>query len=285
MLPRAELGAFLRSRRDRIRPEDVGFASGAGLRRVPGLRREELAHLAGVSVDYYVRLEQGRNHSASDAVLNAVADALRLDADERAHLFRLARPPRPGGRPAPGHRTPPPKVRPGVQQLLDAIDSPALALGHRMDVRAWNRLACALITDFARLPPARRNLARLHLLDAEIGARYPDRDFIAREVVGHLRSAAGQHPDDPQLDHLIDELRAHSAEFRHHWALHTIKTKSYGRKRINHPVAGPLTLAFELTAFPADPDLALLAYTAAPGSREAEALRLLASWGSPVPPR
>ncbi|NGN70391.1 helix-turn-helix domain-containing protein [Streptomyces sp. A7024] len=283
MQPRAELGAFLRSRRDRIRPEDVGYASGAGARRVPGLRREELAHLAGVSVDYYVRLEQGRNHSASDAVLNAVADALRLDADERAHLFRLARPPRPGPGPSSG-RPPPlpplPAVRPGVQQLLDAIDSPALALGHRMDVLAWNRLACALITDFARLPPDHRNLARLHLTDPEIGARYPERDFIAREVVGHLRLAAGQHPDDSELSRLIAELTVESAEFRHHWALHTVKTKSYGRKRINHPVAGPLSLSFELTTFPQDPDLALLAYTAAPDSREAEALRLLASWGS-----
>ncbi len=269
-----ELGAFLRSRRARVRPEEAGFASGAGKRRVPGLRREELAHLAGVSVDYYVRLEQGRNHSASDAVLGAVAEALRLDADERAHLFRLARPGRPGSRDGPPAPTAEPP-RAGMRHLLDWISAPALALGRRMDVLAWNRPATRLITDFSRLAPRERNLSRLHLLDPVIGARYPDRDMVARETVGHLRIAAGAHPDDPLLAELVEELRRESVEFETHWQRHTVRTKAYGIKLIDHPEAGRLALSYELTRFPQDPEVSLLVYTAAPGSREEAALRLL----------
>ncbi|WP_326813368.1 helix-turn-helix domain-containing protein [Streptomyces scopuliridis] len=176
MRKQGELGDFLRSRRARIRPEDVGFASGSGQRRVPGLRREELAHLAGVSVDYYKRLEQGRNHSVSDAVLGAVADALRLDQDERDHLFRLARPRKavtgtPGGDGA----------RPEIQRLLDWISAPALVMGRRMDVLAWNRPVCGLITDFGRLPPPERNLTRLHLLEPD------DRQTLSRSRHGRPR--------------------------------------------------------------------------------------------------
>ncbi|MFC9425901.1 helix-turn-helix transcriptional regulator [Streptomyces sp. NPDC056987] len=268
-----ELGEFLRSRRARIRPEDVGFASGSGLRRVPGLRREELAHLAGVSVDYYVRLEQGRNRSVSDAVLGAVADALRMDRDERDHLFRLARP----RKAATGEPSGDGGVRPETRRLLDWISAPALVLGRRMDVLAWNRPVCGLITDFGRLPPRERNLCRLHLLDAEIGGRYPDRDMIAREAVGHLRIAAGVFPDDPELWELVDELKARSPEFRHHWARHTVRTKAFGLKRIDHPEAGPLTLSYEITHFPQDTELSLLVYTAAPGTREERVLRKLAA--------
>ncbi|MFJ6571238.1 helix-turn-helix transcriptional regulator [Streptomyces sp. NPDC091292] len=274
-----ELGEFLRSRRARIRPADVGFASGAGPRRVPGLRREELAHLAGVSVDYYVRLEQGRNRGASDAVLNAVADALRLDQDERAHLIRLARPQEaPGEDPGAGAAGVGglAVTRPGVQHLLDWIAAPALVMGHRMDVLAWNRSVCALITDFAALPPRERNLCRLHLLDDEIGARYPDREMIAREAVGHLRIAAGRFPQDPELWRLVGELTAHSPEFRNHWERHTVRTKSYGVKRVDHPAAGPLSLTYEITRFPQDPELSLLVYTAPPGSREEKALLTMA---------
>ncbi|MER5550982.1 helix-turn-helix transcriptional regulator [Streptomyces sp. NPDC002793] len=272
MRPQGELGDFLRSRRARIRPEDAGFASGAGVRRVPGLRREELSHLAGVSVDYYVRLEQGRNHSASDAVLGAIADALRLDGDERAHLFRLARPRAgdAGGREESGE-----PVRAEVRRLLDWISAPALAIGRRMDVLAWNRPAGRLITDFGRLAPRERNLCRLHLVDTEIGSRYPDRDLIAQEVVGHLRIAAGIHPDDPLLWELVDELKQHCAEFVHHWSRHTVRTKSYGVKRVNHPDAGPLALTYEITHFPQDPELSLLVYTAAPGTAEEAALRMM----------
>ncbi|WP_461020624.1 helix-turn-helix transcriptional regulator [Streptomyces daliensis] len=272
-----ELGAFLRARRARVRPEEAGYASGSGRRRVPGLRREELAHLAGVSVDYYVRLEQGRSHSVSDAVLDAVAAALRLDDDEHAHLYRLARPHK--ARPAHGAT-----ARAGMWQLLDWISAPALVVGHRLDVLAWNGPVCGLITDFGRLPPRARNMCRLHLLDPGIGARYPDRDVIAQEVVGHLRVAAGNHPDDHELWRLVDELNAHCAEFRHHWARHTVRTKSHGTKRIEHPSLGPLTLFYELTHFPQDPELALLVYTAAPGTPGAAALAVLAKEGRPPLP-
>ncbi|WP_328770870.1 helix-turn-helix transcriptional regulator [Streptomyces sp. NBC_00286] len=272
MAAHRELGEFLRSRRARIRPEDVGYASGAGLRRVPGLRREELAHLAGVSVDYYVRLEQGRNHSVSDAVLDAVAEALRLDADEREHLFRLARPQKPQDDPGGSFDAP----RPEVRQLLDWITAPALVLGRRMDVLAWNRAASVLITDFAELPRDERNLAYLHLLHPDIGPRYPDRDFIAREVVGHLRIASGRFPEDPELCRLVDQLTKHSEEFKGHWERHTVRTKSYGVKRVDHPEAGPLTLSYEITHFPQDPDQTLLVYTAAPGSPEEKALQAMA---------
>lgn len=269
-----ELGAFLRSRRARIRPEDAGFASGSGLRRVPGLRREELAHLAGVSVDYYVRLEQGRNRGVSDTVLDAVADALRLDQDERAHLFRLARPQQTA--PEPQRAVDDAAARTGIQRLLDWITAPALVMGHRMDVVAWNHAVCTLITDFTALPVAERNLCRLHLLNEEIGPRFPDREMIAREAVGHLRIAAGRFPQDPKLWQLVGELTTRSEEFRRHWERHTVRTKSYGLKRINHPEAGPLTLSYEITRFPQDPELSLLVYTAAPGSPEEEALRVMA---------
>ncbi|MFH9685467.1 helix-turn-helix transcriptional regulator [Streptomyces sp. NPDC017413] len=283
-----ELGDFLRSRRARIRPEDVGYASGSGRRRVPGLRREELAHLAGVSVDYYVRLEQGRNHGASDAVLGAVAVALRLDRDEHDHLVRLARRQRNGvaraGSGADRTACPSPALasdgaeaaRAGVQHLLDWIAAPALAMGHRMDVVAWNRPACALITDFARLPPRSRNMCRLHLVDETIGSRYPERDAIAREAVGTLRIAAGRFPEDPLLVELIDELNAASPEFRRHWMAHAVRTKAYGVKRIDHPELGPLALGYEITAFPRDPELSLLVYTAPPDTPEAKALHALA---------
>ncbi|MFD7288904.1 helix-turn-helix transcriptional regulator [Streptomyces sp. NPDC059863] len=271
MRKQGELGNFLRSRRARIRPEDVGFASGSGQRRVPGLRREELAHLAGVSVDYYMRLEQGRNHSASDAVLGAVADALRLNQDERDHLFRLARPHNVAGKALDGEG-----ARPEIQQLLDWISAPALVMGRRMDVLAWNQPACGLITDFGRLPARERNLPRLHLLDTTIGERYPDRDMVAREVVGQLRIAAGVVPDDPELWELVNELKAGSAEFRHHWAQHTVRTKAYGLKRIDHPELGSLTLSYEITRFPQDTELSLLVYTAAPGTPEDKALQSLA---------
>ncbi len=266
---------FLRSRRARIRPVDVGFSSGSGRRRVPGLRREELAHLAGVSIDYYVRLEQGRNPGVSDSVLGAVADALRLDEDERVHLFRLVRPPGPG----PDRDGAPDDVRPGVQRMLDWIAAPALAMGHRMDVLAWNPAACGLITDFGRLPRRERNLARLHLIDPEIGGRYPDRDTIAREAVGHLRLATGRRPGDRPLRALVAELREHSMEFRTHWAQHTVRTKAHGVKRLVHPLLGALSLGYEITAFPQDPELRLLVYTAAPGTREEQALRALVTAG------
>jgi transcriptional regulator with XRE-family HTH domain len=274
---RAELGEFLRSRRARLRPEELGLPDYGGQRRVPGLRREELARLAGVSVDHYVRLEQGRTLHFSEAVLDAVARALRLDAVERAHLYRLARPwpesDRPEGPPQSQ------QVRPGLHRLLDsAADVPAYIVGRNTDVLAWNRLAAALITDFGALPPRQRNLARLVFLDEGMRSLYADWHGKASDVAAYLRLDAGRHPDDPHTAALLDELSAASPEFREAWAEHHLKDKTHGRYLYRHPVVGELDLGFETLRLPDDPDQALVAHTVEEGSPSQTALRLLATW-------
>src|SRR3954447_3494742 len=190
----AELGDFLRTRRARLQPQDVGLPD-HGRRRVPGLRREELAQLAGVSVDYYVRLEQGRDIHPSDQVLDAIANALRLNEDERTHLNALVRP-RPRAR-----RRRPERVRPTLQRLLDRIDVPAMIIGRRMDVLAFNPLAGALTAGFRE-----RNMLRHVFLDESARDLYPEWDAVAAETVGFLRLAAGADPDDAQLIELVGEL-------------------------------------------------------------------------------
>jgi transcriptional regulator with XRE-family HTH domain len=263
------LTEFLQSRRARITPEQAGLVDGGGRRRVEGLRREELAHLAGMSVDYYVRLEQGRTPNVSDAVLDAVATALRLGRDERAHMFLLARP----------HLLDPVPVelgvRQGVRQLLDWIAAPALVVGHRLDVLAWNRLAAALFGDFGQWRPVQRNLARLHLLAAAGGGRFPDRAVTVRELVAHLRTMAGRYPDDVQLSELVDELRTHSVEFRREWDLHPVRTKSHGTLCFVHPELDRITLFYEIARLPQDSEQMLIVFTGAPGSEGESALRRL----------
>jgi transcriptional regulator with XRE-family HTH domain len=269
---RRELGAFLRSRRARVRPDEIGLAA-PGRRRVPGLRREELAQLAGVSADYYVRLEQGRAGHPSDGVLDAFARALRLDEAERAHLYDLARPTRRRRRPAR-----PERLRPELQLLLDALERvPAFVVGRRMDVLAWNRLAAALVVDFGSLPPEQRNTAKLVFLDEDMRSQYPDWPEAARETVAHLRLLAGRHPDDPALAELIGELSMKSEQFRRWWARHDVREKTHGRKQILHPLVGPLTLFHESFALRGDPDQVLVTYVAEPGSPSDTALRLLGS--------
>lgn len=276
---RAELGAFLRSRRARLRPEELGLPAHGGRRRVPGLRREELAQLAGVSVDHYVRLEQGRTLHFSAAVLDSVARALRLDEVEREHLYRLARPwPRdaaPEPEPVPGPR----RVRPGLRRLLEAADgTPAYIIGRSSDVLAWNRSAAALLTDFGALPPDRRNLARLVFLDEGMRRLYADWHGRARDVIAFLRLDAGRHPGDPRTAAVVEELSAASEEFRTMWAEHRVKDKTHGRYRYRHPVVGELELSFETLRPPDAPDQALVVYTVEPGSPAETALRLLNSW-------
>lgn len=269
---RSELGQFLKSRRTRVRPEDVGLPD-SGRRRVPGLRREELAQLAGVSADYYVRLEQGRGGHPSDGVLDAIGRALSLDDAERAHLYDLARPARPRRRPPR-----PERVRPELRLLLDALDRvPAFVLGRRMDVLAWNRLAAALVVDFGALPPGQRNTARLVFLDEGMRSTHPEWEEAARETVAHLRLLAGRHPDDPDLAELIGELSMKSEEFRRWWARHDVREKTHGRKRMRHPIVGPLTLFYETLALRGDPDQVLVTYVAEPRSESEMALRLLDS--------
>ncbi|UOB12407.1 helix-turn-helix transcriptional regulator [Streptomyces sp. HP-A2021] len=279
-----ELGDFLRSRRARIRPEEVGLAS-YGRRRVPGLRREEVAQLAGVSVDYYIRLEQGRGPSVSDAVLDAVARVLRLDEAEHAYLRAVARPRRrsEGGRAAARESANreaavPSRVRPGVQLILDGLDrNPAYVLDHRMDVLAWNALGDAVV-GLGDKAPGERNMPRRVFLDPTARDLYPDWPAIAAQTVAHLRLKAGHHPDDAAMGRLVGELSRASDDFRRLWADHLVKPCDHGVKQIRHPVAGLLTLPYETLTIPAAPDQTIVAYTPEPGSETAERLALLGSW-------
>ncbi|MDO8186032.1 helix-turn-helix transcriptional regulator [Conexibacter sp. JD483] len=270
-----ELREFLRSRRARLAPEAVGLDRGDGHRRVPGLRREELARLAGVSVDYYVRLEQGRNASVSASVLDAIARALRLDEHERAHLFDLAKP---APQTARRRASRPQRVRPGVRLLLDTLPTPAFVLGRRLDILATNRMARALLCDFDALPPAARNHARWIFLDPATRELYVDWETIARENVAMLRLDAGANPDDQELSALIGELTIKSPEFAGWWTRHEVLRRSHGTKRYHHPVVGPLTISYEALPLPDDPDQTLFVYSAEPGSPSAEALALLGDW-------
>ncbi|MFH8837204.1 helix-turn-helix transcriptional regulator [Streptomyces sp. NPDC017868] len=266
-----DLSGFLQSRRARIRPEDVGLPA-HGRRRVPGLRREEVAQLAGVSVDYYIRLEQGRGQNVSEAVLEAIGRVLELDGTEQAHLRDLIRPAQAARRAASRGRQ---AVRPGVQLLLDGMtDTPAFVLGRRMDVLAWNALADA-IAGFSRKSPSELNQARQVFLDPTAPVCYPDWAAVAAETVAYLRLDAGRHPDDPAMSSLVGELSLKSEDFRRLWADHQVKEKTYGVKRLVHAVAGELEFGYETLALPGDPDQLLVAYTVAPGSATADRLTLL----------
>ncbi|MCQ6556796.1 helix-turn-helix transcriptional regulator [Streptomyces sp. C10-9-1] len=274
---RAELSEFLRSRRARLKPADVGLPDFGRYRRVPGLRREELAQLAGVSVAYYTRLEQGNGQNVSSEVLDSIARALRLSETERAHLTHLAKPKAKKRRAAAAR---PQQVRPQVRQLIDAMDPvPAVVLGRGLDILAWNRMARALLGDFAAWEPQERNMARHVFLDDNARSLYRDWECKAVEVVSVLRLCAGCYPDDLRLSGLVGELSVKSEEFRSLWAAHTVADKGHGVKRLNHPLVGDLDLAHETLQFPDDHDLSLVTYHAEPGSRSAESLRLLSDWG------
>jgi transcriptional regulator with XRE-family HTH domain len=277
---RTELAEFLRSRRARISPDTAGVAPYHGRRRVDGLRREEVAQLAGVSVDYYVRLEQGRTANVSEAVLDAVARALALDAEERAHLRRLSRPTRRVHRPTPAQR-----VRPQVRHLLDAMtDAAAYIVGRRTDVLAWNRLGAALIADLDTLPERQRNFARLMFGDeATAQALFLDWPAKARDLVAFLHVDAGRHPDDPALAELVGDLSLHSELFRRLWADHPVHDKGHATARLRHPLVGTIELAYEALRLPDDPEQMLVTYSAPPNSDATAALRLLASWHAGPP--
>lgn len=276
---KAEVREFLTSRRAKLSPSDVGLPD-AGQRRVPGLRRGEVATLAGVSIEYYARLERGAIAGASSSVLEAIAQALRLDDTERAHLFDLAR--AADGIPASGRRrrraTPQSMSRPSLHWALAAItDGIAFVRNPRQDLLATNALGrvfySPLIGDGGRPP----NLARFQFLDPASRDFYPDWDLFAHMCVAIMRAEAGRDPHDRGLQDLVGELSTQSETFRRLWGTHDVRTHGAGTKRFNHPGVGEITLAYEELAITAEPGLVLMLYTAEPGSPSAEKLRLLGS--------
>jgi transcriptional regulator with XRE-family HTH domain len=269
---RSELGDFLRSRRARRQPEDLGLTPVGGRRRVPGLRREELAQAAALSVDYYVRLEQGRLRNPSAEVVDAVAAALGLDSAERRYLHNLARPQRATQSPDR------PAVPRTIQTLIDNTNVPAALFSKRGDILAWNALAAALLTDFAALPVEERNMPRLVFLNAEVAARFVDWEAKARDLVSQLRMEASRSPNDERLATLVGELSMRSPEFARLWATHPVREKVRGGHRYRHPIGGEFDLRFEAFSVPDESDLSLVCQVADPGSPDEEALRLLASW-------
>ncbi|MCL7429937.1 helix-turn-helix domain-containing protein [Streptomyces sp. NPDC052415] len=274
---RAELSEFLRTRRARLKPEDVGLPDFGRHRRVPGLRREELAQLAGVSVAYYTRLEQGNGRNVSAEVLDSIARALRLTDAEHAHLTHLAKPKQHKKKPA-GRSE---QARASLGQLLVSLESvPAYVTGRRTDILAWNPMAAAVFGDWAELPAQERNWARLVFLRPEYRELFVEWDQKASDIVSYLRMDAGCHPDDPRLSSLVGELSVKSEEFRLLWATHDVREKSYGIKRLRHPLVGELTLNFETFTLTDGSEQSLITYHSEPGSPSAEALRLLASWGA-----
>ncbi len=274
-----QLADFLQARRGQLRPEDVGLPTYGERRRVPGLRREELAMLAGISAPYYTRLEQGQSRNASPEVLDAIAGALRLDESERAHLHALARAPR-RGRPAARPRAE--RITPATSALLTAIEgTPAIVTGRRSDVLAWNRQGHVLFAGHldpgSPDDPARRpNMARLVFLDAHTRDLYADWPAKARAVVGNLRLTAGRYPDDPQLAGLIGELTIRSPEFATMWADHRILACDTADYEMRHPLVGTLTVTQQTLQSPQGDGPVLVVATAAPGSPSATALALLA---------
>ncbi|MFI9170216.1 helix-turn-helix transcriptional regulator [Streptomyces lincolnensis] len=280
---RDEVREFLTSRRAKITPERAGLPPGTR-RRVPGLRRSEVAALADVSVEYYAKLERGNLAGVSPAVLGAVARALHLDDAERAHLLHLAqaqegsdtlaRPRRRSGRQRSLHRS--------VQWTLDAVTAgPAFVVNGRLDVLAANQLARAFFSDLyaERVQPP--NLARYQFLDPAARRFYPDWDRAAGMTVDMLRTEAGGNPHDKDLHDLIGELSTRCDAFRTRWGAHNVTHHGTGTKRFHHPVVGDLTLSWETLVMAAEPGLSLIIYTAEPGSPSQEALQLLASWAAP----
>ena len=274
----AAIRDFLSTRRARITPEQAGLPAYGGNRRVKGLRREEVAMLAGVSVDYYVRMERGSLAGASEGVLNALAGALRLDEAERTHLFALAR--------ESGHHSTPRKrpaatVRPAVQHVLDAMtDAPAWVRNGRHDIVAMNQLARALYSPVLADPRRPANTTRFVYLDPAAREFFVDYDRIADDAAAMLRLEAGRNPHDKALIELVGELSTRSELFRRRWASHDVTFHRSGQKRLRHPAVGQLDLDFEGMELTSSPGLQLNVYSAAPGTSAADALKLLASWAA-----
>ncbi|WP_433309490.1 helix-turn-helix transcriptional regulator [Micromonospora sp. CA-269861] len=278
-MDRTEIRAFLTTRRAKITPEQAGLPDYGGKRRVAGLRREEVALLAGVSVDYYTRLERGNLAGVSDGVLEALARALQLDEAERAHLFDLARTANTTPGTARTRRRPTRHVRPGVQRILDSMTTaPAYVRNGRLDVLASNQLGRAVFAPIFESSAGTPNIARFIFLDPAAQQFYVEWEKLAGDTVAMLRAEAGRDPYDRALSDLIGELSTRSEVFRTWWAAHNVRLHRSGTKHLHHPVVGDLTLAFESLELTADQGLRLNAYSAEPGSSSQDALNLLASW-------
>jgi transcriptional regulator with XRE-family HTH domain len=264
------IGEYLRARRELVRPEDVALPEVGNRRRVPGLRREEVAMLAGVSTDYYIRLEQGRDHHPSQQVLDALARALQLDDDAAAHLRRLATPPSRRRRKTPR----PEKVPAGIVQLIESwSETPAVVQGRYMDVLAANPLATALAPYYTE----GENIVRAAFLDPRVRDLYGDWERITESTVAGLRALVGPDVDDPRLNELVGELSVRSERFRQLWARHDARPKRSGSTRIDHPLVGQLELSYEKLPIPDTDRQTLIVYHAQPGSPSAQGLALLAS--------
>ena len=277
---RTEVREFLSTRRAKLTPDQAGVPLYGQRRRVPGLRREEVAQLAGVSTDYYTRLEKGNLRGASESVLEAIARALHLDDAERAHLLDLARAARAGGR-EPRRRVQPQQVRPSLQHMLDAMTTAAAFIRNgRLDILAINPLGLAFYAPLYAEGTDQVNLARYCFLDPSAPDFYPDWEDAADTTVAILRTEAGRDPYNKALTDLIGELATRSDAFRTRWAAHDVRLHHTGTKRFRHPVVGDLAVGFNATELPADPGLTFTVYTAEPNSSSAEKLALLASWGA-----
>jgi len=276
---RSEVRQFLVTRRAKITPQQAGVpAYGGGQRRVPGLRRAEVALLAGVSVEYYSRLERGNLKGVSDSVLGAIARALQLDDAEHAHLIDLAR--AANATPTIRRRTRQ-QLRPALQHMLDAMtDAPAFIRNGRLDVLATNRLGHALYAPVFTNPAIGANLARFRFLDPAAADFFPDGQESANTTVALLRTEAGRDPYNRALTDLVGELSTRSDEFRTLWAAHDVRLHHTGIKHFHHPVVGNLRISFEAMPLPADPGLTMTVFNAEPGSPAHDAVTLLASWAA-----
>lgn len=274
---RAEIRDFLATRRAKITPAQVGLPAGER-RRVPGLRREEVAVLAGVSTDWYIRLEKGHINGVSDDVLDAVARALQLNEAERTHLFNLARAAKPTRTP---RRSPKLAIPPSVQRVLDSMTGTAAFVRNgRLDILASNELGRALYSPVLDEPAHRGNIARFNFLDPRATDYYPDHDAALQMAVALLRAEAGRDPHNKDLTDLVGELATRSDDFRIRWASHDVRIHRGGVKTFNHPIVGCLELAYDSMDLVAAPGLVLTAYTAEPATPSADALAVLASWAA-----
>ena len=278
---RVEVREFLTSRRARVTPEQAGQLT-TGRRRVPGLRRSEVAALAGMSVEYYAKLERGSLAGVSAGVLDAIARALQLDDAERAHLLRLAHEADGSNAILRSPRRPKQwSVRPSLQWSLDAIaTAPAIIGNNRMDLVAANHLGRAMYWDVYSDPSRPPNFARFTFLDSAARRFYPDWNLAADMCVANLRTSAGKDPHDKGLHDLVGELSTRSDDFRRRWGTHNVRTHGTGLKHFHHHIVGDLTLAYESMDLRAEPDLTMTIYAAEPGSPSEDALRLLASWAA-----